>query len=86
MTARDINFGLILAMCASPFCFGLDIQTASAQDLASQDDQLQVQQKHAAKKPSATANALASVAAVGSDAAPEAKSLRKPSTARSPSS
>ena len=44
MTARDIRFGLILAMCASYVGPGLLTQTANAQDLAARGDQLQVQQ------------------------------------------
>jgi hypothetical protein len=84
MTARDIRFGLIFAICAGSIGSGLVTRTVSAQDLASRADQLQVQQKHAARKPGSTANALASAAAVGSDVAPEAKPVRKPSAAKGP--
>ena len=84
MTARDIRFGLILAMCASYVGPGLLTQTANAQDLAARGDQLRVQQKYAARKPGSTANALASVETAGSDVTPEARSVKKPSTAKGP--
>jgi hypothetical protein len=84
MTARDIRFGLILAMCASYVGPGLLTQTASAQDLASRGDQLQVQQKYAARKRGSTANALASVETSGTDVTPEARSVEKPSTTKGP--
>lgn len=84
MTARDIRFGLMLAMCASYVGPGLLTQTANAQDLAARGDQLQVQQKYAARKPGSTANALASVETAGSDVTREARSVKKPSTAKGP--
>jgi hypothetical protein len=84
MTARKICFGLALAMGVSSISSGLLAQAASAQDLASRGDQLQVKQKQEARKPAATANALASVAPVGSNVGPETKSVRKPATAKGP--
>src|SRR6202790_2317472 len=84
MTARDIRFGLILAMWASYVGAGLFTQTPNAQALAARGDQLQVQQKYAARKPGSTANALASVETAGSDVTPEARSVKKPSTAKGP--
>jgi hypothetical protein len=84
MTARDIRFGLIFAMCASYVGLGGLTQTASAQDLASRGDQLRVQQKYAARKPGSTANGLASVETAGTDVTPEASSVKKPSTAKGP--
>jgi hypothetical protein len=79
MAAPYIRFGLILAVCAGSIGSGLFNQTADAQDLASRGDQLHVQQKQVARRPGATATALASVAAVGSNVAPETKPVRKPS-------
>jgi hypothetical protein len=52
----------------------------SAQDLASRGDQLQVEQKQTARKPTATANALALVESVGSHVGPQTKSVKSPST------
>jgi hypothetical protein len=74
MAAHYIRLGLILAVCASSIGAGLFTRTADAQDLAARGDELQVQQKPALQR-----HALVSVAAVGSDVAPETKPVRKPS-------
>ncbi len=81
MAAQYIRFGLILAVCASSIGAGLFSRTAGAQDLAARGDELRVQQKPAPQK-----QALVSIAAVGSDVAPETKPVRKPSasTAKGP--
>jgi hypothetical protein len=83
MTARKVRFGLLL-VCLGSSCSGQLTQAASAQDLASRGSQLQAEQKQTARKPAATANALASVGSVGSLVGPEPKSVKKPSTAKGP--
>jgi hypothetical protein len=74
MATQYIRFGLIFAMCAGSIGSGLFSHAADAQDLAARSDELHVQQKPAVQKRS-----LVSVAAVGSDVAPESKPVRKPS-------
>jgi len=83
MKAQDIRLRLLIAILACSAGLALT-QTASAQEFASQSDQSQIQQKHLARKPSPSANALASVPAVGSDVASEAKSVRRPVTPKGP--
>src|SRR4051794_15085337 len=77
MRAQHIWYGVLLTTWACSLGVGI-AQTASAQDVASRSDQLQIQQKHVARKPSSSANALTSVPAVGSEIASEAKSARAP--------
>ena len=83
MMARNIYFTLLLAVCAFSRS-GLVGQSASAQDLASRVEQPQIQQRHAATKPGATANALASVPTVDPGGASETKPVRKPFTGKGP--
>jgi hypothetical protein len=78
MTAQSTCFGLILAVCVGSIGSALLDKAAQAQNLASTSGELHGQQKQVVRKPGATANALASNAAAGSDAA----TLRKPSASR----
>jgi hypothetical protein len=83
MKAQDIRLGPLRAMLACSVGFVL-AQTASAREFAPRSDQLQIQQKHVARKPSPSPNAWASVPAVGSDVASEAKSVRRPVIPKGP--
>src|SRR5438045_6109088 len=75
MRAQHIRYGVLLTTWACSVGVGV-AHTASAQDFASRSDQLQIEQRRVATKPSSSANSLTSLSAAGSELASEAKAAR----------
>src|SRR5881394_3999014 len=83
MRAQHIRYGVLLTTWACSVGVGV-AHTASAQDFASRSDQLQIEQRRVATKPSSSANSLTSLSAAGSELASEAKPARGPVVPKGP--